>query len=202
MPLLFWILSFFAAAVPSIVQAQSAVWNPQGATNGNIFYGGGNVGIGTTTPVSKLNVTGAITLDPGCHPSFADGSLNMDVCGGIARLQAFGALNLTLQPYSGKVGIGTTNPQSILAVNGTITAKDVMVTNSGWPDFVFDPKYRLRPLSEVGVYIRAHGHLPDVPSAKEVAERGLSLGEMQATLLAKIEELTLHVIRLDEENRQ
>jgi hypothetical protein len=33
-----------------------------------------------------------------------------------------------------------------------------------------------------------------IPSAKEVAEQGISLGEMQAKLLAKIEELTLHII--------
>ena len=46
---------------------------------------------------------------------------------------------------AGNVGIGTTNPQSKLAVNGNITAKDVVVTNTGWPDYVFHPGYRLRP---------------------------------------------------------
>ncbi|MCW5981204.1 MAG: hypothetical protein KIT09_24185 [Bryobacteraceae bacterium] len=49
---------------------------------------------------------------------------------------------------SGNVGIGTGNPQYKLAVNGVISAKEVIVTNTGWPDYVFRPSY-LRPLSEV-----------------------------------------------------
>ncbi len=70
----------------------------------------------------------------------------------------------------GNVGIGTIKPQYLLSVNGTIGAKDVIVTNSGWSDYVFRPGYRLRPLSEVGAYIRAHHHLPDIPSEAEVKD--------------------------------
>ena len=100
------------------------------------------------------------------------------------------------------MGIGTAQPQYKLAVNGTIGAKEVIVTNIGWPDYVFRPGYRLRPLSEVGAYIQAHRHLPGIPSEAEVKEKGVSLGEMQAKLLAKVEELTLHMIQQDKENRE
>ncbi len=95
-----------------------------------------------------------------------------------------------------------TNPQSKLAVNGNITAKDVMVTNTGWSDYVFQPGYRLPPLREVGAFIQANHHLPGIPSEAEVKAKGVSLGDMQAKLLAKVEELTLHMIQADERNNR
>lgn len=102
---------------------------------------------------------------------------------------------------AGNVGIATTNPQYKLSVNGNIGAKDIIVTNTGWSDYVFRPGYRLRPLSEVASYIRQHRHLPDIPSEAEVKQKGVSVGVMQAKLLAKVEELTLHLIQHQEENR-
>lgn len=93
----------------------------------------------------------------------------------------------------GNVGIGTTNPSQKLSVNGTVRAKKVIV-DTGWSDYVFADDYRLASLSEVESHIKAEKHLPGIPSAQEVVERGISLGEMQSKLLAKIEELTLHVI--------
>ena len=100
---------------------------------------------------------------------------------------------------TGNVGIGTTTPTSKLSVNGTIQAKEVIV-NTGWSDYVFSPTYRLKPLSEVAAYIHENHHLPDIPSEGEVRETGVSLGEMQSKLLAKVEELTLHMIRERERN--
>jgi hypothetical protein len=94
---------------------------------------------------------------------------------------------------AGNVGIGTSNPTQKLSVNGTVRAKEVIV-DTGWSDFVFDESYQRSALSEVEQQIKAEKHLPGIPSANEVAEHGISVGEMQAKLLAKIEELTLHVI--------
>src|ERR1035438_9269436 len=62
--------------------------------------------------------------------------------------------------------------------------------------------YRLKPLKEVATYIEAHHHLPDIPSAKEVEAKGVNLGEMQSKLLAKVEELTLHMIEADKRNER
>ncbi len=93
-----------------------------------------------------------------------------------------------------RVGIGTENPQSLLAVAGTITTQEVKVTLEGWSDFVFEEDYKLRKIEEVENYIKANKHLPDIPSAKEVEKEGVALGAMDAKLLQKIEELTLYTI--------
>lgn len=100
----------------------------------------------------------------------------------------------------GNFGIGTKNPQYKLAVNGTIGAKEVQVTLTGWPDYVFAADYDLMSLEDVEAAIEAEGRLPGIPSAKMVAEDGVGLGEMQAKLLQKVEELTLHMIALKKEN--
>lgn len=100
----------------------------------------------------------------------------------------------------GNVGIGIENPICKLDVNGTIRSKEVKIEATGWADFVFDKNYKLPTLSEVENHINKKGTLPDIPSEKEVIKNGISVGEMQAKLLQKIEELTLYVIDLKKEN--
>ena len=100
---------------------------------------------------------------------------------------------------SGNVGVGTTSPQYPLSVNGTVQAKEVIV-NTGWSDYVFDKDYRLAPLDEVAGYVNENHHLPGIPSAREVEGKGISVGDIQAELLAKIEELTLYMIEADARN--
>jgi hypothetical protein len=99
---------------------------------------------------------------------------------------------------NGNVGIGTTNPTYKLSVNGNIRSKEVVV-ETGWADYVFDETYPLRPLSEVADFIRLNKHLPNIPSAKEIEQNGLSLGETQKKMMEKIEELTLYIIELKKE---
>ena len=57
--------------------------------------------------------------------------------------------------------------------------------------------------------IQENGTLPGVPSAEEVADEGINLGRMDATLLKKVEEITLYLIEhqkkleiLEKENQQ
>jgi hypothetical protein len=88
------------------------------------------------------------------------------------------------------------------SVNGTITTKVVKVTPNGWSDYVFDSAYKLTALAEIERYVKANKHLPDVVSADQVQQKGVDLGENQAVLLRKIEELTLYVIQQEKEIQQ
>jgi hypothetical protein len=211
------VLCVVGRAIP--LAAQNWIGGPAGP----VYYNGGNAGIGTSSPGTKLSVVSSGSIDGLTLSSVNRSSIWFTTTGpynwnwllqnavstnGDFQFLASTAPGgtpitsiMTLQA-SGNVGVGTTNPQSKLAVNGNITAKDVMVTNTGWSDYVFQPGYRLRPLREVGAYIQAHHHLPDIPSEAEVKERGVRVGEMQVKLLAKIEELTLHMIRADDRNNR
>jgi hypothetical protein len=99
---------------------------------------------------------------------------------------------------SGNVGIGTVNPTYKLSVNGNIRSKEVVV-ESGWADYVFTKNYSLPSLTELKSFIQKNNHLPDIPSAKEVGEKGLELGNMQKKMMEKIEELTLYILQLKSE---
>lgn len=109
--------------------------------------------------------------------------------------------SLLMIKANGNVGIGTIAPgTSKLAVEGTIAARRVKVTQAAtWPDYVFEEHYALPSLQKTEAFIRENKHLPEVPSAKEVAENGQDLGDMNAILLKKVEELTLHLISMQKE---
>lgn len=100
----------------------------------------------------------------------------------------------------GNVGIGIASTDAKLTVNGDIHAKEVRVNlNSPGPDYVFEKEYSLPTIESVKAFINDNKHLPEIPSAKEMEEKGINTGEMNILLLKKIEELTLYVIDLKEE---
>ena len=102
--------------------------------------------------------------------------------------------------HLGYVGIGTTTPDTKLTVKGNIHTQEVKVDLNGAvaPDYVFKDGYNLRSLEEVKEYIQEHGHLPNIPSAKEMETNGIQLKAMNLKLLEKIEEQMLYILELEE----
>ncbi|MBO9728860.1 MAG: hypothetical protein J7623_09505 [Chitinophaga sp.] len=110
-----------------------------------------------------------------------------------------GGVNLMQVKANGSVGIGTTDPGPYkLAVEGTIGARRVKVTQATpWADFVFADDYKLPSLQEVESFINVNKHLPEIPSAAEVAKEGIDLAEINQKLLQKIEEQMLYIIEMN-----
>lgn len=112
---------------------------------------------------------------------------------------------------TGRVGIGVTSWKDGVKfqvnggtyVEGRIRCHEVEVALAAsftWPDYVFSSDYKLPSLYDVENFINSNSHLPGVPSQAEIANDGVKLGEMNATLLKKVEELTLYMINLQKEN--
>ena len=182
--------------------------------SGNMLANNGNIQVGLNSGINgiriKANFPGAtggwsrgyrITNETGSENFFgmgAFGSINNGASSmsygwiGKSRLDFHMAFNV-----NGNVGVGTSTPDEKFEVNGKIRTQEVIVTLDNWPDYVFENDYELTPLNELEEYIQKNKHLPNVPSASEVAENGAQLGEMNKVLLEKVEELTLYLLEQD-----
>jgi len=177
---------------------------------------GGNVGIGTSNPTAKLEVAGNLKVNSGAHSNIRLGQQNNDAIivdnsdnsfygGGMffrvhddSMTHAY--RDVMMLAESGQVGIGTrTMGTHKLAVAGSIGARQIKVEATGWSDFVFEEDYNLPSLKEVEQHIAEKGHLQDIPSAENIIANGFDLGEMDAKLLQKIEELTLYTIEQEKQ---
>ncbi|NML39578.1 hypothetical protein HHL17_20425 [Chitinophaga sp. G-6-1-13] len=103
---------------------------------------------------------------------------------------------------TGNVTIGYPSKKSQLMVNGDIFANRVKVSTENWPDYVFNPEFELRPISDLARYIADNKHLPDLPAAKEVETKGQDVGEINKILVKKMEEMSLYIIQLDQRMKE
>jgi len=189
-------------------------------TNGTDIYNTntGNVGVGITTPPEKLTVVGNFKLSGGIYWDWPNRIIEIYSADGYSQAIRFrnsmgtgfgnpnggfdfadhlGTSVMRINNYA--VGIGTTNTGTFkLAVEGKIGAREVRVTNANpWPDYVFGDQYKLKTLATLEGYIKKNNHLPNMPSAREVKNNGIELGNMNTRVVEKIEELTLYVIELN-----
>ncbi|MCL6220757.1 hypothetical protein [Zunongwangia pacifica] len=112
-----------------------------------------------------------------------------------------GGGNIILNPRNtaGKIGVGISNPNYKLDVNGTVHSKEIKVDLEGWADFVFKDEYTLPRLEDIEKFIAENGHLEYIPTEEEVSKNGVEVGVMLKLLLQKVEELTLHAIKQQNE---
>jgi hypothetical protein len=93
--------------------------------------------------------------------------------------------NTVFVDYSeSRVGIGTTNPQGTLDVNGAIYQYGSVLHS----DYVFEPDYKLESIDEHSDYMWQNKHLMAIPKA-EVNEEGLEVVEVGSHRRGIVEEL-------------
>ncbi len=159
--------------------------------------------IGTTSSLLIGNVgSGENYYDAGSFHQFQIRGVEKFSISSAGNAVFAGSLSGTSATFSGNIGIGTDNLSEKLNVNGNIRARAVKVSPEGWPDYVFEQSYKLPDLKVTEQFIKENKHLPEVPSAKEVQTNGIELGQMNAMLLKKIEELTLYLIELKKDNEK
>ncbi len=165
------------------------------SSTGN-FTCAGSIGVGTTSPSTQLHTTGGVRFAGLTRDTTKTRVIVSDANGNLFYRDAstLAGINLT----NSSLATGDTLHSS-LAVNGTISAQKLKLSQTDWPDYVFDSSYRLPSLKELERYIQKNKHLPGMPSAGEVGNKGIDVGDHQAALLKEIEELTLYNIAQDKE---
>lgn len=180
--------------------------NETGVASRLFLQAGGNIGIGTINPTTKLEIEGTSFAGQEIGSfKLKSSTVNQFLYMGYDDRYSAGYLqavkpgtsqqNILIAPNGGNIGIGTYSPAYKLDVCGTIRAQEIKVDLQGGCDFVFEKDYKLMNLNDLESFIRKNQHLPEVAPAKEMVENGLSMKEFQMKLLQKIEELTLYTIQ-------
>lgn len=166
----------------------NSLWHAQAAIKGNFFNQ-------TFDGVDFTSYSSVVVSQADFDLYKHTGSQWWIVC---SYLQPFSNSGITVSATD-NVGIGTITPNEKLSVNGKIRAHEVKVETANWPDYVFEPDYKLPSLTEIEAYIQKNKHLPEMPSAAQLTDKGLELGEMVKIQQKKIEELTLYLIEKNKE---
>lgn len=165
----------------------------------------GYIGLSVADPLTRLHIddgTDVGNASGGFIQLGASNANNIGIDDNEIQGRFNGAVSrLVLNNGGGPVQIGSAVAPAgyILAVNGKAICEELKIQDStNWPDYVFGEEYELHSLSELRDYIHQHHHLPNIPSANEIAEEGIMIGDMQKKMMEKIEELTLYILQLEE----
>ncbi|MEZ4936792.1 MAG: hypothetical protein R2799_04280 [Crocinitomicaceae bacterium] len=158
----------------------------------------GKLGIGTMSPQFKTQIIGnthiSKSLMVGESPNVHLAKLSVIANENDSKpLMVLGTVNPADQ--------STLQKKFMVMPSGLVYATEIKVRlASNFPDYVFKNDYKLMSIEAVSEYINENGHLPNMPKAEEIEKEGLSVGEMQVKIVEKVEELTLYIIQLKEEN--
>lgn len=169
-----------------------------GHNAGGEAQGSGNVFIGSYSGYyehtnNKLIINNSFSASPLIWGDFTASQLKLNGKVGIGS--AFGNFPTT----AGGVNL---NNYSLFVKGGILTEEVRVNLQAAWADYVFQPEYQLPTLIEVEKHIQEKGRLINVPSAAQIAEEGIAIGEMLKIQQEKIEELTLYIIEQNKINEQ
>lgn len=164
------------------------IWDQQNGATRFLIDSIGRTGVGTSSPTYKLDInSGSLN---GFQVKTTHGTTNYGYC-----IRANVDNNLTKALVVDKSD--TTN--FVVYGNGTVYAREVYVKLGSLGDFVFNDDYKLKSISQLEKYIEKNKHLPGIPSADEISQNDLNVGEFQNLLLQKVEEQALYIISLQKQ---
>jgi len=183
-------------------------------------YTNGFIGFNTQNPTANIHANGTVRFENLTNGATASFMLGTDANGNVSeypvpapefdsdwlKLDNTVPTSINDNIYTnGKVAINTNliptrsgtedvTAYSLFVKGGMLTEEVRVSLESEWADYVFKKGYKLQTLNEVEQHIREKGHLKNMPTADEVRNNGIELGEMNRLLLEKIEELTLYIL--------
>lgn len=185
----------------------------------------GHVGVGITAPASRLHVVNSGTNLMKVQSTGNNTILAMETIAGKANSLRFlrnGASSFFINNTSGNdlqfrplgnatpsvtfkangnVGVGTNTPTYKFEVNGLTRTKEVIITLSNWPDYVFKDSYELPTLKDEAEYIQDNGHLSGFESEADM-EGKMTVGDVTKRQQEKIEQMMLHLIDMNKKMDQ
>jgi len=205
----------------TITPTPSPLWN----SDPGILWTGGNcvtasVGINTNTPIANLDVRGTAYVSGTTSLGGIENSstpsklyvkqtapnrnaLTIDFTSTSTTTSGIG-INTIVDSDNRKAFVVYNNAYSkdVFRVmgDGQVWATQVHVRiKEDFPDYVFSDSYDLMSINDLETYIEENNHLPNIPTAEEVAKEGVELGEINRILVEKIEEMSLYIIMLQKE---
>lgn len=208
-------------AVPDIGTCNDYPFVLKANNNRSVFIlPSGRVGIGNPLPAAQLEVSApglsrVFNSSTGANSSSSFWAINASTSFGLENdgnnvghikqnyLSPVNMINFQSNQYSlsgasvwiGKKQVSGQHTDADFTVGGKMLAQEIYVSIQGtWADYVFSSDYKLPKLEDVEMFYKKNKHLPEIPSANEVTEKGIDLGEMNKVLLKKVEEITLYLV--------